>query len=618
MKTKKILKLKIIIVLSCLLISSIPLYHASETTKETYNEIETIEKVRQPSLSTVQSYFNLDSTLISLITQTLLSPANDHSKSNALGSGIYQCVNGGKEILKMDDGSFLIGATSFYQYYEMDLYSGEVIQIYQGDPLLLNIDDNGEKKWMEYSPIENNEENILYDELVDLKKTSDGGFIGFGTSFLIDPLGGVPIPLLPFLIKLDENGKKIWTKNYELILEPTNNTFSIMYGFSGVESHDNGYLIAGTQLTINMGNATDINDVNMSIIQNNTEKVGFIIKTDDAGEVLWRKTYDGLGATEITCLDKTKDDAYIATGLTQKTIIWDINDFESKPILLKIDEMGNQEWIQTYSLLDDPLSMGLGMCVRTLENNNYVITGGIGNLFSADNDVFVLKADEQGNEIWSEIYSFGSSCLGVDLTITHDDGFVITGQASSLYLLLLKIDKYGNERWKKMFPGNDIATGYSVIETDDDNILVTGITQTEESVGELTADSEILVIKTRSNGEKIWEKTYAYYQKEPPEINIITPENGLYFLNNNILALDQPIVIGPIDIKITANHCLPVPEGIIGIDLYIDDEHVCYNNTEELQWKWDQLTFGKKTLRFRVLDKISQTAEKEIEVLKLF
>ena len=96
---------------------------------------------------------------------------------------------------------------------------------------------------------------------------------------------------------------------------------------------------------------------------------------------------------------------------------------------------------------------------------------------------------------------------GRSIQQTSDGGYIIAGSTyhdgledSDVYLT--KTDSNGDKLWEKTFGGNDIDVGHSVQQTSDGGYIIVGLIR---SYGAGYAD--VYLIKTNSNGDKLWEKT---------------------------------------------------------------------------------------------------------------
>jgi pimeloyl-ACP methyl ester carboxylesterase len=124
-----------------------------------------------------------------------------------------------------------------------------------------------------------------------------------------------------------------------------------------------------------------------------------------------------------------------------------------------------------------------------------------------------LKADGppmQWQKIFGSDYAEGSS-----VQQTSDGGYIIVGTTSSNQVppcvYLIKTNSVGNMQWQKTFSGSgDYDEGYSVQQTSDGGYIIAGAAYTyyESPPGEIFCSSDVYLIKTNSNGNMQWQKTF--------------------------------------------------------------------------------------------------------------
>lgn len=161
-------------------------------------------------------------------------------------------------------------------------------------------------------------------------------------------------------------------------------------------------------------------------------------------------------------------------------------------------------------------------------NGGYLIVGH-SESFGEDNDfdVYLIRTDVQGEEIWSNIYDEGFIEHAYDVVATEDGGFLIIGdfkesgnQSSSVDAYLLKVDANGVQQWSRTY-GQADADEYalSITASPNGDYLFTGYVEYENG------NKDVYVVKVDNNGEEIWTKTIGGDQREEANA-VVTFEDG--------------------------------------------------------------------------------------------
>ena len=216
----------------------------------------------------------------------------------------------------------------------------------------------------------------------------------------------------------------------------------------------------------------------------NGHQNSFLIKTNPQGDVLWTKSIslsDTIG-TSVSFhggLTQANDGGYVISG-----------KFSGVGFLMKLDDDGNQQWLQTY---DEIVDMHLNA-----SDGGYVILTSYG----------TMKTDSYGNKLWHnafetpyfEKYAFAH---------TTDGGVVVVGRTSSWPALpiLIKTDVFGNEEWS-IFLSEENFDPTSVQLTSDGGFVISGYTTTViDSYAEISEYGTHL-IKVDEFGNQQWSKSY--------------------------------------------------------------------------------------------------------------
>jgi hypothetical protein len=293
------------------------------------------------------------------------------------------------------------------------------------DVYLIKTDATGEEVWSKTFG------STRYDRGKCVRQTTDGGYIVAGS---MEPSGpGTDV----YLIKTDANGDEIWSKTF--------GGGDYDYGESVQETADGGYVIAGYTQSFGAGNA----DV-------------YLIKTDANGDEIWSKTFGGTELDAGHSVLQTGDGGYIIVGETRSFGKDDV-------YLIKTDANGVKVW-------DRFLGFGAGYSIQQTTDGGYIIAG----VYPPNNyDVLLIKTDANGYAVWTKIIGGQWNDYAYSVQQTADGGYIVTGFIDSLGdgnfdVYLIKTDANGDEIWSKTFGGSVYDVGYSVIQTDNRGYIIVG------------------------------------------------------------------------------------------------------------------------------------------------
>ena len=348
---------------------------------------------------------------------------------------------------------------------------------------LVKIDEGGDVLWdKRYGGSED-------DNCSGIIPTADGNYLLYGAS--VSPADGDKTQGLQgsndfWIIKIDENGSKIWDKRYGggsedkclYALELENGDFALSgYSRSG---------ISGDKTHGSLGH-TD----------------SWLIRVDENGTKIWDHTYGGDFFDFAIKVEVVSDGNWLVFGYSSS------NPGNSKTAtkkggddywVIKVNhENGSMIWDKSYGgasydYFDDALVQEDGSFIMV--GLSYAASGNTGDRQSTakgeSSDLWVVKADANGSILWERSYG-GEKGVGWNSRIIPlgGQGFLIssgasgqatgdisggqrnTGGSDSDYWLI-KIDQYGNKIWDRRYGGGGYEDSKSIIPTNDGGFLLGG------------------------------------------------------------------------------------------------------------------------------------------------
>ena len=215
----------------------------------------------------------------------------------------------------------------------------------------------------------------------------------------------------------------------------------------------------------------------------------------------------------------TGEDGYIFAGS-----IGHSGRYDEDIWIIKINGKGEKVWDTTYGGPGNERAT----CVRETSDGNFIVAGWRSPFAFGADDVWVLKLDKNGNQIWEKTFGDAVREEASSIQQTQDGGYIVAGfKESTDYsydFWFIKLDKNGNKIWDKVYgtPKDDIA--YSIQQTQNGGYIVAGaVTPINRGA------SNAWIIKLDEKGNKVWDNIYESYSAKFIQQN----KNGSYLLVGN-------------------------------------------------------------------------------------
>lgn len=226
----------------------------------------------------------------------------------------------------------------------------------------------------------------------------------------------------------------------------------------------------------------------------------WLFKTDKHGNLIWNKTFGGNSDDEAAAVKQTLDGGFIAAGYTSS-----FGNGAKDVYVVKTDSLGNEVWSRTFGGSSDEEAYAL----EVLPDGGYMIGGATSSSGAGSRDGWLIRLNALGNSVWTKTIG-GLSTDGIrGLQRTTDNCFIITGWTASDgagvlgNAWLVKTDSAGNVLFNKNFGGSDADRGLSVQQTSDGGYILTGYTASSGA-----GLDDMYLVRTDASGNQLWAKTF--------------------------------------------------------------------------------------------------------------
>ncbi len=325
-------------------------------------------------------------------------------------------------------------------------------------------------------------DDILYSSI----KTSDNCLllVGESNSYTHDDMD-------VYVAKVDLNGNLLWNTTIgDDICDEDDAAYSVIEA-------DNGYLITGKISTIDGigddvllcklnkngnlmwkthygGNAWDWgNDIlvtpnSLILIAGTTQDFYgspydvYLVKCSLNGDLVWKRKLDHSDHQYTSSIIQASNNQYLILGTSSVT-----TNTESDVFLLKVDDMGHEIWYKEYGREGKERASSI-----IQEGNSFTIIGTTDTGSYGRNDIYLLNVDSDGNKIWEKTIgsqyddSGDNVCLHSGNTLITGNTFKDPGQSLNQYLITLTPDgnlsfnhTYGTVKYENAVNTHSIGSG---------------------------------------------------------------------------------------------------------------------------------------------------------------
>jgi hypothetical protein len=267
--------------------------------------------------------------------------------------------------------------------------------------------------------------------------------------------------------------------NAQTIFQKAYGSSSYDIGYDVRQTFDGGYIIAGAQHSFTTGNYD-----------------AYVIKTDNAGDTLWTKTYGGSLDDFAYSVRQTTDSGYIICGCTKS-----YGEGNEDVYLLKLTPNGDTLFTRTYGGMGTDIGNSIVLC----PDEGFTIAGSTNSYGAGNDDVYLLRLKPNGDTLWTKIIGGNSRDYAQSISTTFDSGYILSGFTYTYGqgngdVLMIKTDSVGASEFTKTYGWVDFESGYYAEQTRDSGYILMGTS----GIGV----ADLYFIKTNPQGDTTFTKLY--------------------------------------------------------------------------------------------------------------
>ncbi|HPE41315.1 MAG TPA: T9SS type A sorting domain-containing protein [Bacteroidales bacterium] len=276
-----------------------------------------------------------------------------------------------------------------------------------------------------------------------------------------------------YVLELDSIGNIIWKKSYG------GSDFDKLN--SMIQTPDGGYLFVGN---------TSSNDGDLQNLNFFPYNIGWIVKIDSIGNIVWQKLIGGTGYDELFNVSLTSDNGYIIAGSSTSND-GDVqgNIWVDCAWIIKLNSFGIIQWHKCIGRDNFNIAKDVKQC----SDGGYIVACDKRPLYADDRDGFIVKLSSMGTIEWQKDIGGDRDDFFTSILETTDGGFIVGGTVRSYSgeiplpyygfedCWIVKLSSSGNIEWQRRFGGNDSDILYSLIQTNDNGYLFAGSTKSRSN-----------------------------------------------------------------------------------------------------------------------------------------
>lgn len=219
-------------------------------------------------------------------------------------------------------------------------------------------------------------------------------------------------------------------------------------------------------------------------------------------DTLWTRTFGGDSSDIGYQVQQTIDSGFVIVGETKS-----FGAGNADVYLIRTNPDGDTLWTKTFG----GTFYDIGNSILQTDDGGFIIVGETASFGTGNADVYLIRTNSNGDTLWTKTYGGTDSDRGYSIQKTDDGGFIIAGETKSFGagyydVYLIRTNSNGDTLWTKTYGGTDGDQSYSICKTGDSGFVIAG----QKEVFSVTNPDNIdaFLIRLNSNGDTLWTKTY--------------------------------------------------------------------------------------------------------------
>jgi len=201
-------------------------------------------------------------------------------------------------------------------------------------------------------------------------------------------------------------------------------------------------------------------------------------------------------------------------------LVFNIQPAKAEPL-----EPPATEWSKTYGGAGEDSAWS----VAQTSDGGYIVAGSTTSFGAGNYDFWLVKTDAFGNMEWNKTYGGPDDDRARSVLQTNDGGYMVAGSTTSFYVgwsdaWLIKTDSNGNMQWNKTYGGGEqySESATCIVQTIDGGYAFTGRRY-------VAGYADFWLVKIDSNGNQLWTKTFEGAQGDE-SLSVAHTNDGGYII----------------------------------------------------------------------------------------